>query len=116
MESSDGPDREHDEFGAAVVRRAQERLSLSPYAVLGRVSSSYRRGALELRGCLPSHYLKQVAQELVSQIEGVNRVINQIEVRVADDVGRSGARAVGPEPEAGPGAGDRDLGDPARGG
>jgi osmotically-inducible protein OsmY len=112
MESSDHPDREHDEFGAAIVRRAQERLTLSPYAALGRVTSSYHQGALELRGCLPSHYLKQVAQELVSRIEGVSHVINQIEVRVAADLGRSTTGAGGPGPYPGPG----DHSDSARGG
>jgi osmotically-inducible protein OsmY len=108
MESSDRRDREYHEFEASIVRRAQERLSRSPYAVLARVAGSYHRGALRLRGCLPSHYLKRVAQELVSRIEGVNDVINQVEVRVAADLGRSGAPAVGPGP--GPGPVDRGRG------
>ena len=41
-----------------------------------------------LRGFLPSHYLKQVAQELVCQIEGVDAVVNQIEVKAAIDRNR----------------------------
>ena len=116
MQSFDGPDRDHDESGAAIVRRAQERLSLSPYAVLGRVAASYHRGTLRLRGCLPSQYLRQIAQELVSRVEGVNDVINQIEVRVATDLGRSGSGGVGPDRQPEPGAGDRDGGDSSMGG
>ena len=116
MESFDGPDRDHDESGAAIVRRAQERLALSPYAALGRVAASYHRGALRLRGCLPSHYLRQVAQELVSGVEGVNDVINQIEVRSAAEIGGSGSGGVGPVRDPEPGPGDRGRGDSPRGG
>lgn len=114
MESSDRPDRDADTFEVAVIRRAQDRLARSPYSALGRVTSSYHRGALELRGCLPSQYLKQVAQELVSRIDGVDAVINQIEVRVAADVVGVGAGAARRGPDPGPAPGSR--GDSARGG
>jgi osmotically-inducible protein OsmY len=33
-----------------------------------------------LHGCLPSYYLKQLAQELANRVEGVHHVINRIEV------------------------------------
>jgi osmotically-inducible protein OsmY len=35
---------------------------------------------LVLRGCLPSYYLKQLAQEVVAHLEGVEGVDNQIQV------------------------------------
>jgi osmotically-inducible protein OsmY len=35
---------------------------------------------LVLRGCLPTYYLKQVAQEVVAHLEGVEGVENQIQV------------------------------------
>jgi hypothetical protein len=36
---------------------------------------------LVLRGCVPSYYLKQVAQEVVArQVQGVGRLDNQIQV------------------------------------
>jgi hypothetical protein len=36
---------------------------------------------LVLRGCLPSDYLKQIAQEVVAhQVPGVSRLDNQIQV------------------------------------
>jgi len=37
-------------------------------------------GVLVLRGCLPTYYLKQIAQEVMGDLEGVNRIDNQIQV------------------------------------
>ena len=35
---------------------------------------------LVLRGCLPTYYLKQIAQEAVAPLEGVERIDNRIQV------------------------------------
>ena len=88
MEPSDRPDREPDEFTTQVLGRARERLARGGYSQLARVVPSYRRGLLVLGGYLPSQYLRQVAQELVGDIDGVRRVLNQIEVRSAAARGR----------------------------
>ena len=37
-------------------------------------------GVLILRGCLPTYYLKQLAQTLAAQVEGVRQIDNRIEV------------------------------------
>jgi len=37
-------------------------------------------GVLVLRGCLPTYYLKQIAQEVVAYLEGVESVDNQIQI------------------------------------
>ena len=37
-------------------------------------------GVLTLRGCLPTYYLKQVAQTSVAGLEGVERIVNLIQV------------------------------------
>jgi osmotically-inducible protein OsmY len=42
----------------------------------------YDRGTILLRGQVPSFYLKQLAQEAVKKIEGLGRVVNEIEVTV----------------------------------
>jgi osmotically-inducible protein OsmY len=55
-------------------------LRRNPYLAMKNVSCDCRRGVLVLRGCLPSYYLKQVAQEAVACLEGVEAVDNQIEV------------------------------------
>ena len=59
---------------------AEGRLRRNPYLALRNVSCDCRGGVLVLRGRLPSYYLKQVAQEAVAHLEGVQGVENQIEV------------------------------------
>jgi hypothetical protein len=62
----------------AVAERA---LRSSPYPALNKLSCEYRGGVLVLLGCLPTYYLKQIAQEVVSrQMNGVGRLDNQIHV------------------------------------
>jgi osmotically-inducible protein OsmY len=66
---------------AVLVERAENRLRSNPYLALKNITCSQAGdGALVLRGCLPSYYLKQVAQTVVGQVEGVRRVDNQIQV------------------------------------
>jgi osmotically-inducible protein OsmY len=55
-------------------------LRRNPYRALKHVSCECRGGVLVLRGRLPSYYLKQVAQEVVARLEGVQVVDNQIQV------------------------------------
>jgi hypothetical protein len=60
---------------------AERRLRSTRYAPLKHVSCDYQGGVLVLRGCLPSYYLKQIAQEVVAhQVHGVDRLENQIQV------------------------------------
>ncbi len=73
------------------LRESAERcLRRNPYLALRNVSCDCRDGVLVLRGCLPSYYLKQLAQEAVARLEGVGAVDNQIQV-------------VPPAPRPGPG-------------
>ncbi len=63
---------------------AERRLRSHPYPALKTISCDWLGGVLVLRGCLPSYYLKQIAQEAVVSLEGVERIDNQIQVvRVA---------------------------------
>jgi osmotically-inducible protein OsmY len=64
----------------APAELAERCLRWSPYLALRSVSCECREGVLVLRGCLPSYYLKQVAQEVVARLEGVETVDNQIQV------------------------------------
>jgi osmotically-inducible protein OsmY len=52
----------------------------NPYLALKNVSCDYQNGVAVLRGCLPTYYLKQVAQEVVAHQQGVDKVKNQIQV------------------------------------
>ena len=65
---------------AGLRELAEGRLRRNPYLALKSVSCDCRGGVLVLRGCLPSYYLKQVAQEVVARLEGVQAVDNQIQV------------------------------------
>jgi hypothetical protein len=80
------------------------RLRGSGYAALHGVGFTFESGVLHLRGCVPTYYLKQVAQSLVVDLEGVLRVNNQLEVFAARP--REAAPAVKSPGEAGaaPGA------------
>ncbi len=55
-------------------------LRRNPYLALKNVACDWRDGVLVLRGCLPSYYLKQVAQEVVARLEGVAGIENEIQV------------------------------------
>jgi hypothetical protein len=52
----------------------------SPYRALHSLCCDYVGGALVLRGSLPSYFLKQIAQEAVAGLEGVQRIENRIQV------------------------------------
>jgi osmotically-inducible protein OsmY len=59
---------------------AERALRSSPYLALRNVTCDCRDGVLTLRGCLPTYYLKQVAQAVVARLEGVRQVVNEIQV------------------------------------
>ncbi|MBV9123610.1 MAG: BON domain-containing protein [Planctomycetes bacterium] len=59
---------------------AEGRLRSLPYAALKQISCEDHQGVLTLRGCVPTYYLKQVAQEAVAQVPGVERIENRIAV------------------------------------
>ena len=63
-----------------VARSATECLRRSHFKVLSRVSCEYSHGVLYLRGRLFSFREKQLAQQAVAAVNGVKRVVNEIEV------------------------------------
>jgi osmotically-inducible protein OsmY len=65
---------------ARVATEALRRLRSTGYLALQDVSCDVHEECVHLRGRLPSYYLKQVAQTAVAEVEGVRRLINQIEV------------------------------------
>ncbi len=68
-----------DQRQARVTELAERRLRSHPYLALYSVSCDYLDGVLVLRGCLPTYYHKQVAQEVVAPLEAVEHIDNQIE-------------------------------------
>lgn len=66
---------------AAVVEdRLRGRLRASPYVGLHNVECDYHEGTVTLRGQVASYFLKQVAQELVRSVRGIEEIANQISV------------------------------------
>ena len=66
--------------GQGAAERAEVRLRGNSYLALKNISCKCQNGVLTLNGCLPSYYLKQVAQTAVAGVEGVKRIENRIEV------------------------------------
>jgi osmotically-inducible protein OsmY len=64
----------------SVADTAETRLRKNSFLALRNISCEFANGVLTLDGCLPSYYLKQVAQEIVSGVLGVAQVVNLIEV------------------------------------
>ncbi len=82
-----------------IEESVQERLLGSPYFALRNVGCVYRDGVLTLQGSLPTYYLKQVAQSVVAETEGVTTVVNQIEVKAAAHRSSRGDRKKGQNKE-----------------
>ena len=63
-----------------VADTAKQRLRDSGYHILTSVSCDYREGVLILRGCVPTYYMKQIAQTVVQNIEEISQIDNRLEV------------------------------------
>jgi osmotically-inducible protein OsmY len=66
--------------GSTISSVTEERLRASGYRALSSVSCIARDGVAYLHGCLPSYYLKQLAQEIAAAVNGVSLVVNKINV------------------------------------
>jgi osmotically-inducible protein OsmY len=66
----------HSEIAVAAKRR----IVHQPHLSAQRIWCDFDDGNLFLRGQVPSFYFKQLAQEAVADLEGVNQVVNEIEV------------------------------------
>jgi len=71
--------------GAPEIRNPQADLAerclrSNPFLALKNITCDLFDGVLVLRGCLPTYYLKQIAQEVVADLEGVESVDNQIQI------------------------------------
>jgi osmotically-inducible protein OsmY len=66
-----------------IAEGAENCLRHNSYLALKNVRCDCEAGVLTLRGCLPTYYLKQMAQSAVARVEGVQRIVNEIEVVTA---------------------------------
>jgi osmotically-inducible protein OsmY len=65
---------------ARVVDLVQRRLRESSYYYLRTITCAFDEGVLTLRGRVPSYYLKQTVQVLAEKVEGVQQVVNLVDV------------------------------------
>jgi hypothetical protein len=101
-----GSDPERPVAGGCRIRLLVEsRFQRSGYAALSRVCCEFQSeaGVLHLRGWLPSHYLKQLAQALATDVEDVRLVNNQIKVAPSDARGAARDRERSNEADESPG-------------
>jgi osmotically-inducible protein OsmY len=66
-----------------IVQNALRELRARGYEGLLSVTCEHHEGMLVLRGCVPSYYLKQLAQEVASKVPGVKLVVNALTVEEA---------------------------------
>lgn len=59
---------------------AQRRLRESPYFFLRSLTCQFDGGVVTLRGRVPYGQLKQFAEAIVCRVEGVEQVVNRVEV------------------------------------
>ncbi len=74
------PKAESQDLEARMIELAERCLHSNPCLAMKNVSCDYHDGVLVLRGCLPTYYLKQLAQQVVVDLEGVERIDNQVEI------------------------------------
>ncbi|MEM8864869.1 MAG: BON domain-containing protein [Planctomycetota bacterium] len=65
---------------SSIVHEAQHKLKSSSHHFARTVQCDYADGVLKIAGKVPSFYLKQTAQSLIQDIEGVDQIENDIVV------------------------------------
>ena len=63
-----------------VLREIRRRLCAAGYHVLQQIECEYFDGVVVLRGCVPTYYLKQIAQAVLLATPIVEEVVNLIDV------------------------------------
>ena len=62
------------------LEQAEMSLRGNSYLGLKHLSCELEGGVLTLRGCVPTYYLRDLAAAAVERLEGVIRVVNEIQV------------------------------------
>jgi osmotically-inducible protein OsmY len=63
-----------------LAKRVDTAIQCNPYLIGHTVRIEMRAGRVVLSGVVPSYYQKQIAQEVVRSVGGVEQVENQLEV------------------------------------
>ena len=87
---TDNDGKRRDVFPQVIQADAQARLRKSGYHELHLISCEYHEGLLTLHGHVSTFHLKQVAQTLIRDLDGVGEINNRLEVAVAGNHGQEG--------------------------
>lgn len=68
---------------ASVLEQAERCLVGDARLRTYSVSCSFQQGILTIFGCVPTYYVKQLTQEVLRAIDGVDCLTNELEVQVA---------------------------------
>ena len=63
-----------------ILTLVQDQLRSSSHNYLRCVNCAFDAGVLTLRGRVPSFYLKQTAQALAAKVDGVQQIVNLMDV------------------------------------
>jgi osmotically-inducible protein OsmY len=82
-EHLEGQKRSRDQGDGYCVttQAAMIRLRSSPYFALRILTCDFQRGHLIVYGTVPTYYMKQVAQETVRPVIGVEKISNRVSVQ-----------------------------------
>lgn len=67
-------------YQPALESRVHDALQQNPYLVNRKLRFEAQQGRVVLRGTVASYYQKQMAQEALRRLEGVEHIENQLEV------------------------------------
>ena len=71
---------------SGIAEAAEQRLQGSAYHGVHHVQCYFQDGMLILRGRVASYHHKQMAQEAIRNLHGVNEILNRVEVRPVQKV------------------------------
>jgi hypothetical protein len=69
-----------DTLSERVLLEIRRRLDAAGYHVLRQIECDYFNGVIVLRGCVPTYYVKQIAQAVLLTSPIVEKVVNLIDV------------------------------------
>jgi osmotically-inducible protein OsmY len=67
-------------FDATLVERVGSALETNPYLSGRKLRFEAQEGRITLNGVVASYFQKQMAQEVIKRVEGVEQIENQLEV------------------------------------
>ncbi len=66
-----------------IIQATLRNLRALGYDGLQSITCEHHEGMLVLRGCVPSYFMKQLAQTVASKISGVKIVVNSVSVETS---------------------------------